>query len=272
MKFKSRLLVLITLLTLLLIPTYLSSAEPPLSIAFVEYPPYHFTQDENVEGISIRIIEEAFRRIDTPIEFKAIPWSRALNWLKTGQIDVMVGVFRTAEREVYIDYSNMPLSKAQIHLFVTEGADIKYSEDLTLLSHLSFGVKKDFSYGPYFDDLVAQKKLTKLNVDVGIPQLLVKLCTGVTDIVVGERRNTEYVFNQLSKQTYPQLERCKQIIALTPAIDARLAYLAFSKQNQLNYIRVQFDEAMKSMKQDGSLHRIIESYQPHSLSKNTASH
>lgn len=272
MKLKCRLLALITLLIPLLIQSPFSSAEPPLAIAFVEYPPYHFTQDEKVEGISIRIIEEAFRRIETPIEFKAIPWSRALNWLKAGKIDAMVGVFMTADREEYIDYSKVPLSKAQIHLFVTEDSDIKYSEDLTLLSHLSFGVKKDFSYGPYFDGLVAQKKLTKLNVDVGIPQLLVKLCTGVTDIVVGERGNTEYVFNQLSKQTYPQLERCKQIIALTPAIDARLAFLAYSKKNKLNHIRVQFDEAMKSMKQDGSLHRIIESYNPHSLPKNTASH
>ncbi len=251
---------LITLLTPLLIPSYLASAESPLAIAFVEYPPYHFTHDENVEGISIRIIEEAFSRIDTPIEFKAIPWSRALNWLKSGQIDAMVGVFMRADREEYIDYSQEPLSKAQIHLFVTEGSNIEYREDLTLLSHHSFGVKKDFSYGPYFDDLVAQKKLTKLNVDVGIPQLLVKLCTGVTDIVVGERGNTEYVFNQLSKQTYPQLERCKQIIALSPAIDARLAYLAFSKKNQLSHIREQFDKAMRDMEQDGSILQLIESY------------
>ncbi|WP_076412714.1 ABC transporter substrate-binding protein [Shewanella sp. UCD-KL12] len=262
MQFKFRFLVLITFLFHLLTSPVLASTEPPLAIAFVEYPPYHFTQDEKVEGVSIRIIEEAFRRIETPIEFKAIPWSRALNWLKAGKIDAMVGVFMRADREEYIDYSTMPLSKAQIHLFVTEDANIEYSEDLTLLSHLTFGVKKDFSYGPYFDDLVAQKKLTKLNVDVGIPQLLVKLCTGVTDIVVGERGNTEYVFNQLSKQTNPQFERCKQIIALSPAIDARLAYLAFSKKNRLSDIREQFDEVMRLMKQDGSLQRIVESYHP----------
>ncbi|AQS39303.1 periplasmic component of amino acid ABC-type transporter/signal transduction system [Shewanella psychrophila] len=259
MKLKLRILALITLLT----PSYLYSAEQALSIAFVEYPPYHFTSGNNVEGISIRIIEEAFRRIDTPIEFNAIPWSRALNWLRLGKVDGMVGVFIRPERQEYIDYSKVPLSKAQIHLFVTEGSDIEYDEDLTKLSDFRFGVKKDFSYGPYFDDLVAQKKLTKLIEDVDIPQLLVKLCTGVTDIMVGERRNSEYMFNQLIKETYSQLKRCKKIIALTPAIDARLAYLAFSKQNQLTDIRDRFDEAMNSMKQDGSLNRIIESYHPH---------
>ncbi|MPY22678.1 substrate-binding periplasmic protein [Shewanella sp. YLB-07] len=258
MKLKLRILALITLL----IPSYLFSVEQPLSIAFVEYPPYHFTSGDGVEGISIRIIEEAFRRTETPIEFNVMPWSRALIWLRLGKIDGMVGVFIRPERLEYIDYSKLPLSKAQIHLFVTEGSNIEYSEDLTKLSHFRFGVKKDFSYGPYFDDLVAQNKLTKLTYEVDIPQLLVKLCTGVTDIMVGERRNSEYVFNQLIKETYPQLTRCKKIIALTPAIDARLAYLAFSKQNQLTDIRDRFDEAMNSMKQDGSLNRIIQSYDP----------
>lgn len=258
MTFKFTLLVLI----ILIFPTPLSSAEDPVSIAFVEYPPYHFTQADSADGISIRIIEEAFKRIDTPVEFSSIPWSRGLKWLKTGKIDAMVGVFIRADRQAYIDYSKVPLSKAQLHLFVTQDSNIEYKDDLIALSHFNFGVKKDFSYGPYFDDLVDQKRLTQLSYDVGIEQLLLKLCTGVTDIMVGEKRNTEYVFNQLSKTINPQFARCKKIIVLTPAIDARLAYLAFSKQNQLGGLRDKFDVAMNAMKQDGSFNKIVQSYSP----------
>lgn len=256
MKLMLQFIVLIALL-----PSYFLSAKQPLSIAFVEYPPFHATKENRVDGISIRIVEEVFKRIDTPIKFQSIPWSRALLWLKSGKIDAMVGVFMNSDRQSYIDFSGVPLSEAPIHLFVTEESNIEYSGDLHNLSHLHFGIKQDFSYGPKFDNLVAQKKLSKVSKEVDSIKLLLKLCSGVIDIMVGEKFNTEYLFNKLNNNSSPQLKRCKKIVELSPAIDSRSAYMAFSKQRQLTDIRDKFDETMRKMKQDGSFDRIAQSYQ-----------
>ena len=240
-------------------------ADHALDIAIVEYPPYEFTRDDpqggvQFDGISVKLVEEVFRRIEQPIAFKVLPWSRALKLLKEGKIDGLFEVLIRPERQVYADYSQEVLMQEVVMLFVAEDSDIEFDGDLTTLSDYHFGMRKDFSYGTIFDNAVETKVIKRVSVDVESSTLLLKLCTGDIDILIAEKDTIFYVDKEIKTIQSGSLKRCKNIKRLTKEEQSTPTYMTFSKKSHLSHVRDKFDQALQQMKQDGSYLQIIQEW------------
>ncbi|AQS37980.1 amino acid ABC transporter substrate-binding protein, PAAT family [Shewanella psychrophila] len=240
-------------------------ADHALDIAIVEYPPYEFTRvdsqgEVHFDGMSVKLVEEVFRRIKQPIAFQVLPWSRALKLLKEGKIDGLFEVLIRPERQVYADYSQQVLMQEVVMLFVTEDSDIEFNGELGALGDYHFGMRKDFSYGTIFDSAVETKVIKQLSVDVKSSTLLLKLCTGDIDILIAEKDTIFYVNNEIKKLQTDSLKRCKNIKRLTKEVQSTPTYMTFSKKSHLSHVRDQFDLTLLQMKQDGSYQKIIDEW------------
>jgi len=237
-----------------------ASAEDVLDIAILEYPPYEYTENGEFHGVSVRLVEAIFQRIEQPIKLQVLPWSRALKFLKEGRIDGLIEVLIIPERLPYIDFSRVVLMEEKVTLFVVEDSPIIFDGDLTLLSEYHFGARQDFSYGAIFDEAIANKVIKHMSIDVEFDTLLLKLCTGDIDILIGEQNTIHFASSRIKVLQNTSIKRCKNIKRLPPVIQSTSAYMAFSKANRLTHIRDKFDQVLIEMKNDGSYQAIVDAW------------
>jgi len=70
------------------------------------YPPYEFINDEdNADGFNIDLVRAIAREMEIKISISLAPWSTARTNLETGQIDILPGMFYSAERHRKVDFS-----------------------------------------------------------------------------------------------------------------------------------------------------------------------
>lgn len=231
-----------------------------LDLVIDEYPPYTFATNNTIDGISIRIVEAAFKRMNQPINLRVLPWSRALKLLKEGKVDGLIEIFKNEERETYLDYSKVVLIDEVVSLFVVEGSEINFDGELSKLSDYHFGARHDYSYGTEFDQAVADKVISHISLDVEHERLILKLCTGEVDILVGEKNVVAYRVSLLKSLKTNSNKRCKKIEELSTPVQSTPAYIVFSKKRELTDIRDKFDIILMKMKQDGSYQKIIDAW------------
>ena len=99
--FNKCLIVLLLGLLLAVIPNA-ATAGSPLRIAYVEFPPFHYTQDDGrLTGFFYDIITEALTaEMGIPLVWTVYPWNRCQENVKVGTDDALLTV-PTAERLVY---------------------------------------------------------------------------------------------------------------------------------------------------------------------------
>ena len=223
-----------------------------LRLVTLQYPPYEFESNKVVEGVAVEIVKEVFRRMNQPIKIELLPWSRAINEVETGGADGIFTLYKTSERELFLDYSNEILMPQTVSLFVLRDSDISFDGDLQKLSKYKFGVVRGVSYGKKFDLAVKTGIINNLeDVTVG-EQNFMKLAAYRIDIVISNKYGAIDIINRLGK--------APDIKELLPELESVPSYIAFSKKKDLLKLRNDFDRILKNMKEDGSYDQIINDY------------
>ncbi len=104
MKHKIPFAVIIIVLALL---TQNVLADLPIKLRVANYFPFYFKNKDTPEGwdgLEIEIVRAICKEADMKIVYLNIPWSRALMYMNSGEIDLMMGLSKTPEREKFIDY------------------------------------------------------------------------------------------------------------------------------------------------------------------------
>ncbi|NRD73190.1 transporter substrate-binding domain-containing protein [Shewanella sp. VB17] len=251
----------VVILMSLYLPSNLWAAHV-LDIMVVEYPPFMFTNTDTntMDGKVINVVEAVFKRMEQQIELRIVPWSRGLKLLREGKADGVIEIFKNAERQTYLDFSHVSLMNEVVSFFVVEDSKIRFDGDLAQLSQYHFGARQDYSYGSEFDGAVTDKVISNLSLYVELERLLLELCTGELDIVIGERHVVAYRESLLKGLKTHSIKRCKKIKELSPSVQSTPAYIAFSKKRELIDIRDNFDKILTKMKQDGSYQKIIDEF------------
>ncbi|MGY6039109.1 substrate-binding periplasmic protein [Aeromonas sp. AE23HZ002T15] len=83
----------------------MANGAPTLTVATDVWPPFRMlAQDGKFYGLDIDILRRLQARSGVSLELKRVPWGRALKQMQTGQADLMIGLAKTPERAVFIDY------------------------------------------------------------------------------------------------------------------------------------------------------------------------
>ncbi len=231
-------------------------AEDVLKLAILDFPPYEFKANNGIDGISVKIVKEVFKKMNQTISIELLPWSRALFYLENGNIDGLFEILKKSEREKFADYSKVVLMSEIASFFVLKDSNITFDGDLNKLKDYTFGVRQDFSYGPKFDQAIKNNVINKISKLVYAEKLLVMLSYGRIDILIGDKYGIPYLYNKMESS-----KKYKDIKRLSPDVEFTPSYMAFSKKRNLAKTRDNFDKFLSEMKKDGTYSRIIENWE-----------
>ena len=216
----------------------LSLLAEPLHLVTLEYPPYQYLKDGNIEGEIPIILNKTFEKIDTEITITMHPWEKSLAMVKNGEADGIFTIFKTPERDVFLDYSDVILVLQKTAFFSLKESKIDFTGDLAEVKTFKIGVVNSVSYGDVFDKAVLDNQL-QTKVFETTKACFEALQNGEIDLVVNNVDGAEVLIKEL--------DAAESIIQKGPAIEKIPSYLAFSKKNKLDKVKSEFDEMLEKV-------------------------
>jgi len=121
--------------------------------AFDDYPPFSFVPDEGGEpaGIAIDYWTLLGERLGVEIAFSPTTFSNQLDWLKTGKVDSLTGIFPLEERKQWFAFTQ-PWMAVDTRIFVDAGNKDATTLDELKARDLTVAVVKDDSGQSIADD------------------------------------------------------------------------------------------------------------------------
>lgn len=212
--------------------------------------PYILETDSegNNTGIAAEILSEIEKTTDLKIVLQNIPWSRAIHMVKNGDVDGIVGPYKSKEREEFLNYSSTPFYEDSMVFIKKRETKVKWTGNYTDLIRHHIIIVRSWSYGGKFEQAMHKLATTEAsNAETAIKMLM----NNRGDIVAINRRNAIF---ELRKQELEQ-----RIEILYPALNVNRGYFAFSaKRHSKNYDK--FNKALTELKNSGKLKKISDQY------------
>lgn len=228
--------------------SYLVSAPPPVYLAsgHPEWPPIMWRNGGKIIGAGANLATRIFLTLGVKIDTKYVGlWDTVQSKAKSGEVDVLVGAYKTAERETYLDYS-VPYTVDPIVLYVKQGKNLKFTKWEDLIGKKGVATIGD-SYGQAFDDFIAAKlKITRVNT---VNEAFQQIIGGQADYFVyalyaGEKAVAE---NKLEGK----------VKNLPKTVAEENFYMAISKKSPLARYLPEVNKLIKQYKQDGTIEAIL---------------
>ncbi len=207
------------------------------------FPPYEFYENEKIVGIDAEIAELIAGKLGKELEIKDMEFGSIIGAVQTGSVDIgMAGMSVTEERLVTVDFSDTYATAVQA-IIVKDGSPITSVDDL---ADKKVGVQENTTGDLYATDDLGEdhvKRYSKGNDAVAA------LSSGVVDAVI--------IDNEPAK-SYVSVNDGLKILETSYA-DEEYA-IAINKKN--TELKDQINKALKELKEDGSLDKIVEKYIP----------
>lgn len=245
-----RMFILMTLL--LVVPNSFSFAEMHLSFCYDPYPPYTIEKNKKpIGGLKVQLLQAIVNKIDgVDAEVKLCPWKRCQKMAKTGVVDGILPLFKNDEREQYLLFTESCWEQKSVFWYkkskYPDGISWDTFEDI---SHLRLGMlRASFLNKEMENAFEAKNGIHRVTQTKQLFDLLLK---ERVDLVGLDAAVGRYIIHQKGWQ--------KQIAAVIKPIDVKEAYLGISKKSQAASLIGQFNQAIRMLKQNGTVQAIIES-------------
>lgn len=214
---------------------------PPLAIKH---------QDNSWSGIDISYSKALIDAIGCQYKFVVIPWARALELLKSGDIDLMVNVTKSAEREQHYHFIG-PQRYETIRLVsrVKAFEPIATWQQFAALDAVLLRQK-----GSLFDN----KFENALQHNVGLTERLVQLTTNEINMNLLKKGRIDGMFIEQFLLDY-RIKNDKTIppIEIHPLVMSRIpVYYAFSKKNYSKQQIAKFEQVFNQLRQSEKFQRL----------------
>ena len=213
------------------------------------YPPYDWAiNDSEYAGACVELLPliapkgYIFRAV-------VVPWARAQEMAKRGEIDMLVNIRVTPERSKWLDFSNNPTFSNPIVVFMRKDKAVPF-KSWDELKPLQGGVTLGDAFGNGFDEYLT--KNLKVDVIQNMSGNFAKLNSGRIDYFVGG-----YYMGMafLSHAQYRE-----HITALSPPISNNSIHLGFSKLSPHRGVLPEIDRNLGKLGSDGTLNRILKTH------------
>jgi len=216
-----------------------------------DYRPYNIVEGEEVRGMDFEVIETILGKLGCDLLKVPLPWTRHLNALRNGTVDIATPVTKTPEREGFA-YFSVPYIQADEVLFVrAENVDTYESLGEFFQNGKRLGVVRDYAYGgsfPALSEVYPQLIEMTDSLELNLKQLEL----GRVDAILGETYvvTSEILSLGLSK-----------VIKVTNAVVASEPnYIMFSKKSVSQDFVAAFSKELQTMQENGEFDRITARY------------
>lgn len=216
------------------------------TIVTEEYPPFNYTNNNELQGVSTDILKEMCKRLEHPFNPEVLPWARGYLMAKTKENIILYSTTRIPSREKLFKWVG-PLVTNHLGFFVKRGTATKIEsyED----------AKKLASIGTYKDD-VAELYLKEhgfTNVDSVTDDVL-----NAKKLVIG-RIDAWYTGIIQGFYRASQAGVVERVENIYKDPDPMELYLAFSKTTDDTVIQ-KWQASLDGLIKDGTYDRIMQKY------------
>lgn len=192
--------------------------------------------DRSVDAI-IDILMRLSEVMDVNIQMTCLPWQRAMKSVRLNEIDAIIPIYRTPEREEFIAYPDEPFFSLDTVLITRADSDFTWTGDLHELEGMPINVVSGTSHGETFDNADYLDKWESSTVET----MLRMVHAGRQGVGVRERD----VVVPLARK----LGILKDLTILDPPVTSEKVYLGFSRTPENEQLAVRFSETLKAFKQ-----------------------
>lgn len=202
-----------------------------------------------VVGVAADLIKKIMTRLGHDVEITIYPWKRAQSMVVNGQADVLIGPYKTKQREILFNFSQYHFYQDDMVFYRNRKQDFSWNGTLASLSDISIGVMAGWAYGDVFDAHKAQlNTVTVYSLSSCFNMLSAKR---ISVCALNQRNAKQYL------KLYKQLNDFKQVEI---PISFSKGYFAFSKKRELTQLKVQFDQVLKEFINSNEVTRINKAY------------
>jgi len=243
--------VALLLLTILLLVGEGWGQEPMLRMATEEWPPFRINDpgsESGFRGIDIDLVTALERALGVKIRIERHPWARALDMMRAGQVDLLTGVARTAEREQFMRYVEDSYCAVRPRLYAQKGR----GQEVLSYDHLH-GKSIGYSLNSaYFEPFNSDGKLDKKGLSTEA-QLLQVLALKRLDLIIGTEPNLSYDVARLN------LGEAVEPTAYQPAQQTEL-FLAIPRQSPMMREAARVEDALRTLLASGEMEKILQNF------------
>lgn len=240
------------LLALILFMTLLNNLNAQIfKVVLADYKPYSWYDDKtnSVRGIEIDILKEIIEnRLNIPLSIEILPWKRAQMYVKQGEADAFIAV-PTEQRLSYTMINQEPIINWGVSFFINHTQKLKYMEyKINTIDDI-----KQLKVASMIGNGWVEKNLKGFDIQwvVKMEQMLSLLHKNRVDLIVDCPTVMDYHIKDAQLQN--------EIIELKKLFSVPM-HLGVSKKSDFLFVIPSFDKALKAMKEDGTLEKIIRTY------------
>lgn len=231
-----------------------------ITVVADQWCPYNCAENEEKRGYMVEIARAALAKSGVTIEYKTMPWSRALELTRKGDFDALIGAAKS-DAEGFV-YPKTVQGFAEMQLWTKPESQWVFS-GVESFQNMSIGAIADYSYSDavdaYLQDHLHDKDHIQLvGGDTPMELNLRKLAAGRIDVMLEDKNVLFYHFSSQGK-SFP-LRDAGSLMETEPRENSFL-YVAFSpnKPNSQHYADL-LDQGMQALRQSGELKKILDSY------------
>ena len=165
-------------------------AAQEIVVALNHFPPWLIADKDKPEGIDVEIVEALASRLSLTVRYARCPGPRCLAMMRDGVADLITGLFKTPERQEYMDFIEPAYTISPPIVFYVKaqgGVRINAYEDLRSLGNI--GMTAGTSYFRQFDTDGTLKKFEVVQTS----QLLNLLDIGRIDTFLSNESQADYL-------------------------------------------------------------------------------
>ncbi len=235
-------------IVLSLLTNRVSAEEKPVRIALdVSNWPYAYESSGQIEGLYPAIAREAFHRMGANVILEAYPWKRLIYMIDRGEIGVL-GIYKNSKRQLVYDFSE-PYFRNETVLFALKDK-AKILTGWNKLVGRTIGVGRGFSYGDQFDDL-RQKGVFKVFETDEPRQGILLVFHGRVDAFATTLTTGRAIIMDENLEM-------EGIVPVAWPLAVNNLYIAFNKKSEMTQFLADFNQAIRSMHEDGTYKQIFE--------------
>ncbi|MES9938871.1 MAG: transporter substrate-binding domain-containing protein [Sedimenticola sp.] len=207
-------------------------------------PPYRIFGENSYSGIYFDTINEIASRLGLEVHFDQVSFAEALDKMRSGEADIMLGPNRNASRTKYMVYTAaiFPREDKAFYVHQASGVIAVYRD----LSWRKILVQKGKVYFSRFDQ---DRRLDKI-VAADQGELIEKIKSCLECVVIMPEREGDYLFKtlgiDLKKSPYK--------------VHGKVSYLTISRKSRFMDLQGKIESAMDAIKADGTYQRILNRY------------
>jgi polar amino acid transport system substrate-binding protein len=163
--------------------------------------PYVMDPATGRKGFMVDIAEQVFLKAGYQVSFKAIPWTRALQDVESGQADGVVGIYFDQAKKMALVVPSEEIGISVNELFTKKEATWTYT-GVPSLDTMVLGTVADYDYGE-LNDYVAEQlrtssgKVQEVHGNEGFRMNLSKLLANRVTVVVEDAMVVDYISRSL---------------------------------------------------------------------------